>query len=150
MFGRMTELSANINSRLYAKYKPLAKSGVRKFDFLGGRRSGKTWFILQVLLPRLLKGEIINVATMTSEQGRLGAYADISTIIDGSPSLAPYVDVLKSPREVRCKVNRGCMFFNTYPDPERAKGIACDWLYINEANISSCRRGGYPRNTLRG
>jgi hypothetical protein len=26
------------------------------------------------------------------------------------------------------------MFFKSYTDPERAKGIKCDWLYINEAN----------------
>lgn len=129
------ELYIDVNVNLRRKFYPLAKSGVRKFDFLGGRRSGKTWFILQTLLGRVLRyGDVINVATMTNEQGRLGAYADLCDIVNGSPSLAPYVEVLKSPRELRCTRNGGRMFFNTYPDPEHAKGIACDWLYMNEAN----------------
>lgn len=115
------------------KFVPLAQSGSKKFDFLGGRRSGKTFFILQILLGRVLQGETVNVAVMTDTQGRLGAYSDIRTIIAGSPSIQPYLDVMSSPREVRCK-NGGVMFFNSYAVSERAKGIACDWLFINEAN----------------
>ena len=115
------------------KFVPLAQSGNKKFDFLGGRRSGKTFFILQILLGRVLQGETVNVAVMTDTQGRLGAYSDIRTIIAGSPSIQPYLDVMSSPREVRCK-NGSVMFFNSYAVSERAKGIACDWLFINEAN----------------
>lgn len=130
----MTDLINSYNERLRQRYLAVARSGARKFDFLGGRRSGKSYLIEQILLGRMLRGEVVNVATMTSEQGRLGAYADVLDIIDGSPSIQPWVEVLKSPRQINCKVNRGRMFFNSYPDPERAKGIACDWLYINEAN----------------
>lgn len=122
------------NMSLLKKFRPLALSGCRRFDFMGGRRSGKTFFICQTLLGRMLQGEVINVATMTSEQGRLGAYADCCTIIDGTPEMRPWVEVLKSPREIRCKTNKGRMFFNSYQDSETAKGIACDWLYINEGN----------------
>lgn len=121
------------NASLEAKFTPIAKSGVRKFDFLGGRRSGKTWFILEYLLAECLRGRIINVATMTNEQGRLGAYADAKAIIDLYPGLRNALRVYSSPREIR-SIRGGQMFFNVYPDPERAKGIACDWLYINEAN----------------
>lgn len=116
------------------KFVPLARAGVRKFDFMGGRRSGKTYFICQTLLIQMLRGDVVNVATMTSEQGRLGAYADCVSIINGSPKMQPLVEIYKSPREIRCKLNGGRIFFNSYQNSEHAKGIACDWLYINEAN----------------
>ena len=132
--GWMSDLLTKYNRTLQDKCRQAAKTGVKRFDFIGGRRSGKTWYILQILLGRVLRGEVVNVATMTAEQGRLGAYADVCTLIDGSPIAAQYLEVGKTPREVRCTANGGRMFFNTYPDPERAKGIACDWLYINEAN----------------
>lgn len=128
------DLINQYNERLRAKYLAVADTGCRKFDFLGGRRSGKSYLIEQILLGRMLRGEVINVATMTAEQGRLGVYADVCDIIDGSPTMQPWVEILKTPRQINCRANRGRMFFNTYPDPERAKGIACDWLYINEAN----------------
>ena len=128
------DLISQYNERLRQRYLAVARRGVRKFDFLGGRRSGKSYLIEQILLGRMLRGEVVNVASMTSEQGRLGVYADTCDIIDGSPTMQPWVEVLKSPRQINCKANRGRMFFNSYPDPERAKGIACDWLYINEAN----------------
>lgn len=127
------ELISSINKSFLEKFRPLAAAGVRKFDLMGGRRSGKTWEILQILSGRVLRGEVVNVATMTSEQGRLGAYQDVCDIINGSPIAAQYLTVCKQPREVRC-VNGGRMFFNSYIDPERAKGIACDWLYMNEGN----------------
>lgn len=130
----MAELIAQYNQRLRERYLKVAATGCRRFDFLGGRRSGKSYLIEQILLGRLLRGDVVNVATMTSEQGRLGVYADVCDILNGSPSTDFWLDVRKSPRQIDCSVNRGRMFFNTYPDPERAKGIACDWLYINEAN----------------
>lgn len=128
-----TELIARVSPTLQARYLPLAKSGVRLFDFMGGRRSGKTWFILQKLLGRMLKGDIVSVATMTENQGEMGAYADATDIINGSPSTLPYLTLGKSPKVIKCR-NGGKMFFKSYTDPERAKGIKCDWLYINEAN----------------
>lgn len=128
-----TELIARVSPTLQARYLPLAKGGVRLFDFMGGRRSGKTWFILQKLIGRILKGDIVSVATMTENQGEMGAYADAIDIINGSPSVLPYVTLGKSPKVIKAR-NGGKMFFKSYTDPERAKGIKCDWLYINEAN----------------
>ena len=128
-----TEFIARVSPTLQARYLPLAKGGVRLFDFMGGRRSGKTWFILQKLIGRTLKGDIVSVATMTENQGEMGAYADAIDIINGSPSVLPYVTLGKSPKVIKAR-NGGKMFFKSYTDPERAKGIKCDWLYINEAN----------------
>ena len=127
------ELILSTSSSLLAKFKTLFKQGVRLFDFMGGRRSGKTWFILQRLIGRAVKGDIVSVATMTENQGEMGAYADTLDIINGSPSLLPYVTIGKSPKVIKAR-NGGKMFFKSYTDPERAKGIKCDWLYINEAN----------------
>ena len=127
------ELILSTSPSLLAKFKPLFKQGIRLFDFMGGRRSGKTWFILQRLIGRAIKGDIVSVATMTENQGEMGAYADTLDIINGSPSLLPYVTIGKSPKVIKF-AGGGKMFFKSYTDPERAKGIKCDWLYINEAN----------------
>ena len=127
------ELLERVSPTLQARYLPLAKSGVRLFDFMGGRRSGKTWFILQKLIGRALKGEIVSVATMTENQVEMGAYADTLDILNGSPTAMQYLNIGKSPKVIKA-VNGGKIFFKSYTDPERAKGIKCDWLYINEAN----------------
>lgn len=124
-------LRTHQNEKLQREFAALLEEGVRRFDFMGGRRSGKTYFILQFLLSQMAQGAAVSVATMTDTQGRLGAYQDAKDIVYGS-DLQPYCEVLTSPREIRCGLGR--MFFNSYQLSERAKGIACDWLYINEAN----------------
>ena len=70
---------------------------------------------------------------MTAEQGRLGAYADFSTIIKSEEYFFKVCTVFSSPREIRFK-NGSKIFFNSYKNSETAKGVACDYLYINEAN----------------
>lgn len=127
------DLATQVNAPLYRKWYALRKQGVSRFDFMGGRRSGKSYLIEQILISYAMRGDVVSVATMTSEQGRLGVYADMCDILEGSPSIMPNVEILKSPRQINCP-NRGRIFFNSYQDPEHAKGIACDWLYINEAN----------------
>lgn len=127
------DLRAKQQRHLRSEFTRLYSEGVRKFDFMGGRRSGKTYFILQRLLGFLAQGQVISVATMTDTQGRLGAYQDAKDILDQSPTMRPYCQVLTTPREIRCS-SGGRMFFNSYQSSERAKGIACDWLYINEGN----------------
>ncbi len=110
------------------------KAGKHMFVFRGGRRSGKSFFIAQYLTIRMHNyGEIVNVASMTAEQGRLGAYADFKRIITECPTFAAFAECMEVPREIRCK-SGGKIFFNSYKNSETAKGIACDWLYINEAN----------------
>lgn len=127
-------LRAHKQEHLRVEYDKLLATGCRYFDFLGGRRSGKTYFILQTLLDYMAQGDVVSVATMTDTQGRLGAYQDAKDIVQQS-DLAPYCDIMTSPREIRCKYKSGGrMFFNSYQVSERAKGIACDWLYINEGN----------------
>lgn len=104
------------------------------FVFRGGRRSGKSFFIAQFLTIAMHnEGDIINVASMTAEQGRLGAYADFKRVIDDCPTFKAFAECLESPREIRCQ-SGGKIFFNSYKNSETAKGIACDWLYMNEAN----------------
>lgn len=78
-------------------------------------------------------GTVCNIASMTSEQGRLGAYADAKTIKDLAPAVYGDIEVLSSPREFRM-ANGSRMHFNQYSNSETAKGIACDWLFVNEAN----------------
>ena len=111
------------------------------FVLCGGRRSGKTYAVLNFLLAkcRAYPSNIVNVASMTAEQGRLGAYADCNNIIKANPSVYSNCIVLRSPREVRF-ANGSVMFFNSYADSETAKGIACDDLFINEANNFSMQQ----------
>lgn len=125
-------LRTHQNTKLLNEFVRLYNQGVRRFDFMGGRRSGKTYFALQYLLAQVAQGAAVSVATMTDTQGRLGAYQDAKDIVLGS-DLQPYCEILTQPREIRCS-SGGRMFFNSYQLSERAKGIACDWLYINEAN----------------
>ena len=111
------------------------------FVLCGGRRSGKTYAVLNFLLAkcRAYPSNIVNIASMTAEQGRLGAYADCNNIIKANPSVYSNCIVLRSPREVRF-ANGSVMFFNSYADSETAKGIACDDLFINEANNFSMQQ----------
>ena len=88
---------------------------------------------------RAYPSNIVNIASMTAEQGRLGAYADCNNIIKANPSVYSNCIVLRSPREVRF-ANGSVMFFNSYADSETAKGIACDDLFINEANNFSLQQ----------
>lgn len=101
----------------------------------GGRRSGKTWHTLQYLMLRCVEkpGHIVSVAAMTNDQGRLGAYADLKSIMQLLPFYADGWDLKSSPLEAR-HVNGSKMIFKSYGDSETAKGIACDDLFINEAN----------------
>ena len=104
------------------------------FVFRGGRRSGKSYFIAQYLIIRMHNyGEVVNVASMTAEQGRLGAYADFKAIITDCPTFNAFTECMEVPREIRSK-SGGKVFFNSYKNSETAKGVACDWLYVNEAN----------------
>ncbi len=103
------------------------------FVLAGGRRSGKTTAIMQFLTLACLRCKlIVNVAAMTSEQARLGAYRDASDIV-ADPAIANRCMVMKSPRELRFH-NGSVMFFNSYMNSSTAKGIKCDYLYINEAD----------------
>lgn len=107
----------------------------------GGRRSGKTWHALQYLLLRCVEkpGRIVSVAAMTNDQGRLGAYADLKRIMQLLPYYAEGWDLKSSPLEAR-HLNGSKMIFKSYGDSETAKGIACDDLFINEANKFSLQQ----------
>lgn len=123
-----------INGKISAYLRERREAGAHYFVLCGGRRSGKTFTICQDLLLRCYSTPLlVNVATMTSEQGRLGAYADMKTIIAGEPALQAAFEVLSSPREIRA-ANGSRIFFNSYQNSETAKGVACDYLFINEAN----------------
>lgn len=107
----------------------------------GARRAGKTYTIMQwLLLNAYNDGDVIQVASMTNEQGRRGAYEDGQTILRSWGTFGNCFDVGKSPRRITCKRNNttsgreGVIEFSSYDDPETAKGAACDWVFINEAN----------------
>lgn len=109
--------------------------GASTFVFCGGRRSGKTYGILTFfLLLGSIERIVVNIATMTQEQGRLGSHADAKDIIRQHPATFGNYEVLESPREIRNKKTGTRIFFNSYADSETAKGVACDYLFLNEAN----------------
>lgn len=107
----------------------------------GGRRSGKTYTVMQFLLLQCYNaGDTCIVASMTADQGKAGAYDDAKTILRSQSFsfMYPWVQILRSPREINFKFARdnkqGTISFRSFADPETAKGGACDWVFINEAN----------------
>lgn len=109
-------------------------SGIGQYVLCGGRRSGKTWGVMRFLSHLgMCEPIIVNIASMTAEQGRLGAYSDAKTIYSMQPNTYAQYQLFSQPREIRYP-NGTRMFFNSYQDSETAKGIACDYLFMNEAN----------------
>lgn len=107
----------------------------------GARRAGKTYTTCQwLLLNAYNDGDVVLVASMTNEQGRRGAYEDCQNILRSWGTFGELFDVYKSPRKIECKRNNtqsgrsGVLEFASFDDPETAKGTACDWVFINEAN----------------
>ena len=107
----------------------------------GARRAGKTYTACQwFLLNAYNDGDVILVASMTNEQGRRGAYEDCQNILRSWGTFGELFDVYKSPRKIECKRNNttsgraGVLEFASFDDPETAKGSACDWVFMNEAN----------------
>lgn len=107
----------------------------------GARRAGKTYTTCQwLLLQAYNKGDVCIFASMTSEQGRKGAYEDCQNILRSWGAFGDLFEVYKSPRRIVCKRTNtesgraGVLEFASYDDPETAKGGACDWVFINEAN----------------
>lgn len=107
----------------------------------GARRAGKTYTVMQwLLLNAYNDGDVCLVASMTNEQGRRGAYEDANTILRSWGGFGELFEVYKSPRRIVCKRNnttagrQGVLEFASFDDPETAKGTACDWVFMNEAN----------------
>lgn len=107
----------------------------------GARRAGKTYTIMQwLLLNAYNDGDVCLIVSMTAEQGRTGAYEDANTIIRSWGKFGDLFEVGKSPRRIVCKRTNtasgraGVLEFTSYDDPERGKGVACDWVFLNEAN----------------
>lgn len=107
----------------------------------GARRAGKTYTTCQwLLLQAYNQGDVVLVASMTNEQGRRGAYEDCQTILRSWGAFGQLFEVYKSPRRIVCRRNNtpsgrsGVLEFASFDDPETAKGTACDWVFINEAN----------------
>ena len=107
----------------------------------GARRAGKTYTIMQWLLLNVYNdGDVCVVASMTNEQGRRGAYEDAKNILQSWGGFGSLFTVFKSPRRIECERNNttsgraGNIEFASFDDPQTAKGVACDWVFINEAN----------------
>ena len=107
----------------------------------GARRAGKTYTVMQwLLLQAYNAGDVCVVVSMTAEQGRTGAYEDANTILRSWGAFGDLFEVYKSPRRIVCKRTnttsgrQGVLEFTAYDDPERGKGVACDWVFMNEAN----------------
>ena len=127
-------LISQVNEKIASYFRSRMEAGEHSFCLKGGRRSGKTFSVAQLLTGLAYSGDVVNVASMTQSQGRLGAYSDFTAIIKDHPTLRAVFECLQSPLEIRNRYNSGRVMFNSYANSETAKGIACDWLFINEAN----------------
>jgi predicted phage terminase large subunit-like protein len=127
-----------VNDKIWLYLRRRYHEGAHTAILKGGRRSGKTWHLLQwaglrcVYFPR----RVVSVAAMTNDQGRLGSFADMGEIIEAYPALFANTDPNTSPLEIRYP-NGSKMVFKSYRRSETAKGIKCNDLFINEANCFS-------------
>lgn len=128
-------MTPQINDKIWLYFRRRYHEDAHVNILKGGRRSGKTWHILQWLGMRCVAfhRHIVSVAAMTNDQGRLGSFADMGEIAEHFPALFNGVDPNTSPLEIRYP-NGSKMIFKSYRRSETAKGIACDDLFINEAN----------------
>ena len=136
----MNEYRPDITRYIYRHIVQCEEEKRTPVKLCGTRRASKTWTVCQYALFDILSnGDVWVVATMTDEQGRLGAYEDCKNIIGDFPAgLAQFYDVAKSPRQITCKSTpngrHGVIVFKSFQDSETAKGVACDWIFMNEAN----------------
>lgn len=136
----MSEYRPDITKYIYRHLEEAKRERRTPIKLRGARRASKTWTVCQWSLFQLLQeGDTFIFATMTDEQGRLGAYEDCQNIIAGMHAgLRQYFEIGKTPRQIVCRSTpngrHGIIVFKSFKDSETAKGIACDWVFINEAN----------------
>lgn len=133
----MSTLQIHMNKKITG----YLNSGRSVMAIQGARRASKTYTIMQwLLLNAYNNGDVCLVVSMTAEQGRTGAYEDAQTILRSWGAFGDLFEIGKSPRRILCKRTntrsgrQGVLEFTAYDDPERGKGIACDWVFLNEAN----------------
>ena len=125
-----------INSKVASYIKERKRQNKNVCILYGGRRSTKTYSILQYLILRCYNQHTtVLVAGMTVPQLREGTYQDCKDIIFNEPALAQAFEVHTSPMEIVCKMNGSRIVFSSFDDPQKAKGFSHDILFINEANL---------------
>ena len=125
-----------INRKIADYIKTRKQAGKQVFIIYGGRRSTKTYTIMQYLILKAYNEHItILVAGMTIPQLREGTYQDAKDIIFNEPALTPCFEIHSSPMEVVCKHNGSRIVFSSFDDPQKAKGFSHSILFINEANL---------------
>lgn len=125
-----------INRKIADYIKQRKQAGKTVCIIYGGRRSTKTYTIMQYLILRAYNEHLtILVAGMTVPQLREGAYQDAKDIIFNEPGLSQSFEIHTSPMEVVCKHTGARIVFSSFDDPQKAKGFSCNLLFINEANM---------------
>ena len=66
-------LISQVNEKIASYFRSRMEAGEHSFCLKGGRRSGKTFSVAQLLTGLAYGGDVVNVASMTQSQGRLGA-----------------------------------------------------------------------------
>ncbi|MBQ1297552.1 MAG: phage terminase large subunit [Clostridiales bacterium] len=124
-----------ISSKIANYIKERKQAGKTVFLIYGGRRSTKTYSIMQYLLLRCYQSRtVVIVCGMTVPQLHEGCYQDAKNIIWSEPGFNGVFEICNSPMEIRCKLNGSRMVFSSFDNPEKAKGASCDIIYLNELN----------------
>lgn len=127
-----------INKKVADYIKSRKQAGKSICIIYGGRRSTKTYTIMQYLILRCYNEHTtVLVAGMTVPQLREGAYQDAKDIVFSEPALAAAFEVHTAPMEIVCKQNGSRIIFSSFDNPEKSKGFAHDLLFMNEANMFS-------------
>lgn len=136
----------NIVGPIWNFLQKQAAQGHTPIALRGPRRASKTWTVVQFLLDRMYQdGDEVIFASMTEVQGDAGVYNDCCKVIADEEWYCNTFAITRSPRRIesRCFAangRRGVATFRSFRDPESAKGAACDWIFINEANKFSLQQ----------
>lgn len=126
-----------INRKAYQFIERRAAAGVSPIVLYGGRRAGKTFVIGDWLFFRAYNHcEQVLVVSSTDAQGRDGAYSDFCDI---ASEFGGRFAIQKTPKQIYTTFQRkgkvGRIRFKSFDEPSKAKGDACDWVFLNECNL---------------
>lgn len=121
----MSEVNINIDTRVFNKsFLPYLSNDKRYLVFYGGAGSGKSFFVAQRYLVKLLKANKFNllVVRATGKSNRDSTFALFKQVIN-KWKLGKYFKVNESDLRIKCLLNGHEIIFSGLDDVEKLKSI---------------------------
>lgn len=119
------EVSININKKVFnEKFLPYLDNTLRYLIFYGGAGSGKSFFICQRYVYKILKKKLCNllVVRATGKSNRDSTFALFKQVIN-KWNLSKYFKVNESDLRIKCLLNGNEITFSGLDDVEKLKSI---------------------------